>query len=219
MHVHLADDAICIGPAKSADSYLNMQAILSAAEIANVDAIHPGYGFLSENPRFAELCESCNVKFIGPSARVISLMGDKNQARATATKFGVPVTPGSEGIVETEAEALKVAAQIGYPVMIKATAGGGGRGMRPALNKASSSPPSTPPGTRPGLLRLPRCTWKRLVENPHHVEFQIVADSHGNVVQLGERDCSMQRRNQKIIEETPRRSSLPSSASAWPMPP
>ena len=129
MHVHLADDAICIGPAPSAESYLRMEAILSAAEIANVDAIHPGYGFLSENARFAELCESCNVKFIGPSAEVITMMGDKNTARATATKYGVPVTPGSEGIVETEEEAIELAEEIGFPVMIKATAGGGGRGM------------------------------------------------------------------------------------------
>jgi acetyl-CoA carboxylase biotin carboxylase subunit len=204
MHVHLADDAICIGPAKSADSYLNMQAILSAAEIANVDAIHPGYGFLSENPRFAELCESCNVKFIGPSARVIAMMGDKNQARATATKFGVPETPGSEGIVETEAEALKVAEQIGFPVMIKATAGGGGRGMRPALNKASFVTAfHAARNEAQACFGCPDVYIERLVQNPHHVEFQIVADSHGNVKELGERDCSMQRRNQKIIEETP----------------
>ena len=204
MHVHLADDAICIGPAASADSYLNMQAILSAAEIANVDAIHPGYGFLSENPRFAELCESCNVKFIGPSARIISLMGDKNQARATATKYGIPVTPGSEGIVETEAEALRVAEQIGYPIMIKATAGGGGRGMRPALNKASFvSAFHAARNEAQACFGCPDVYLERLVENPHHVEFQIVADSHGNVKELGERDCSMQRRNQKIIEETP----------------
>ena len=204
MHVHLADDAICIGPARSADSYLNMQAILSAAEIANVDAIHPGYGFLSENPRFAELCDSCNVKFIGPSARVISLMGDKNQARATATKYGVPVTPGSDGIVETEEEALKVAEIIGFPVMIKATAGGGGRGMRPALNKASFVTAfHAARAEAQASFGCPDVYIERLVQNPHHVEFQIVADSHGNVKELGERDCSMQRRNQKIIEETP----------------
>ncbi len=220
MHVHLADDAICIGPARSADSYLNMQAILSAAEIANVDAIHPGYGFLSENPRFAELCESCNVKFIGPSARVISLMGDKNQARATATKYGVPVTPGSEGIVETEADALKVAEQIGFPVMIKATAGGGGRGMRPALNKASFVTAfHAARAEAQACFGCPDVYIERLVQNPHHVEFQIVADSRGNVKELGERDCSMQRRNQKIIEETPSPLLTPACASAWPRPP
>jgi acetyl-CoA carboxylase biotin carboxylase subunit len=204
MHVHLADDAICIGPPPSSESYLRMEAILSAAEIANVDAIHPGYGFLSENARFAELCESCNVKFIGPSAEVITMMGDKNTARATATKYGVPVTPGSEGIVETEDDALKLAEEIGYPVMIKATAGGGGRGMRPALNKASFvSAFHAARQEAEACFGNPDVYLEKLVENPHHVEFQIVADSHGNVKELGERDCSMQRRNQKIIEETP----------------
>ncbi|MEC5129581.1 acetyl-CoA carboxylase biotin carboxylase subunit [Verrucomicrobiales bacterium BCK34] len=204
MHVHLADDAICIGPAASADSYLKMEAILSAAEIANVDAIHPGYGFLSENPRFAELCESCNVKFIGPSAEIIKMMGDKNQARATATKYGVPVTPGTDGIVESEEEAIKAADEIGYPVMIKASAGGGGRGMRPALNKASFvSAFHAARQEAQACFGNPDVYIEHLVENPHHVEFQIVADSHGNVKELGERDCSMQRRNQKIIEETP----------------
>ncbi len=204
MHVQLADDAICIGPAPSAQSYLSMDAILSAAEIANVDAIHPGYGFLSENPRFAKLCETCNVKFIGPSSEIISLMGDKNQARATATKYGVPVTPGSDGIVETEEEAVKIAEEIGFPVMIKASAGGGGRGMRPAFNKASFVT-----AFHAARAEAQACFGssdvyiERLVENPHHVEFQVVADSQGNVKELGERDCSMQRRNQKIIEETP----------------
>ncbi|MEX2578472.1 MAG: acetyl-CoA carboxylase biotin carboxylase subunit [Verrucomicrobiales bacterium] len=204
MHVHLADDAICIGPAASSESYLRMEAILSAAEIANVDAIHPGYGFLSENPRFAELCESCNVKFIGPSAEIIALMGDKNQARATATKYGIPVTPGSEGIVQTEKEAIKVAGKIGYPVMIKASAGGGGRGMRPALNKATFVHAFHAARTEAeACFGSPDVYIERLVENPRHIEFQIVADSQGNVKELGERDCSMQRRNQKIIEETP----------------
>ncbi len=204
MHVHLADDAICIGPAASADSYLKMEAILSAAEIANVDAIHPGYGFLSENARFAELCESCNVKFIGPSAEVITMMGDKNTARATATKFGIPVTPGSDGIIGTEKEAIEFAEKIGFPVMIKATAGGGGRGMRPALNKASFvSAFHAARQEAEACFGNPDVYIEKLVENPHHVEFQIVADTHGNVKELGERDCSMQRRNQKIIEETP----------------
>ena len=204
MHVHLADDASCIGPAASADSYLKMEAILSAAEIANVDAIHPGYGFLSENPRFAELCESCNVKFIGPSAEIIKMMGDKNMARATATKYGVPVTPGTDGIVDSEEEAIKAADEIGYPVMIKATAGGGGRGMRPALNKATFvSAFHAARQEAEACFGNPDVYIEHLVENPHHVEFQIVADSHGNVKELGERDCSMQRRNQKIIEETP----------------
>jgi len=204
MHVHLADDAICIGPAASSESYLKMEAILSAAEIANVDAIHPGYGFLSENPRFAELCKSCNVKFIGPSPEVIAMMGDKNQARATAVKFGIPVTPGSAGIVETEAEAIRIADEIGYPIMVKASAGGGGRGMRPALNKASFvSAFHAARSEAQACFGNPDVYLEKLVENPHHIEFQIVADSHGNVKELGERDCSMQRRNQKIIEETP----------------
>lgn len=203
MHVQLADDAICIGPSASKDSYLKMEAILSAAEIANVDAIHPGYGFLSENPHFAELCESCEIKFIGPSAEVIAMMGDKNTARATAVKYGIPVTPGSDGIVE-EHEALEVAAKIGYPVMIKATAGGGGRGMRPALNQATFMSAFHAARTEAqACFGCPDVYIEKLVENPHHVEFQIAADNFGGVIQLGERDCSMQRRNQKIIEETP----------------
>ncbi|NNE91384.1 MAG: acetyl-CoA carboxylase biotin carboxylase subunit [Verrucomicrobiales bacterium] len=204
MHVQLADDAICIGPGPSAESYLKVDAIMAAAEIANVDAIHPGYGFLSENPRFAEICESCDVKFIGPSAEVIRTMGDKNEARATAVKHGVPVTPGSDGIVETEEEAYEIAEKIGYPVMIKASAGGGGRGMRPALNKASlGSAFHTARREAMACFNSDEVYIEKLVENPHHIEFQIVADSHGNAIELGERDCSMQRRNQKIIEETP----------------
>ena len=204
MHVQLADEAICIGPGPSSESYLKIERIMSAAEIANVDAIHPGYGFLSENPKFAEICESCKMKFIGPSAQVISTMGDKNQARATAKQSGVPVTPGSDGIVETEEEAFKVAEQMGFPVMIKASAGGGGRGMRPALNQASLKS-----GFHAARAEAEACFGssdvyiEKLIENPHHVEFQVAADSHGNVIELGERDCSMQRRNQKIIEETP----------------
>ena len=204
MHVQLADEAICIGPGPSSESYLKIERIMSAAEIANVDAIHPGYGFLSENPKFAEICESCKMKFIGPSAEVIGTMGDKNQARATAKKSGVPVTPGSDGIVETEEEAFEVAEQMGFPVMIKASAGGGGRGMRPALNQASLKS-----GFHAARAEAEACFGssdvyiERLIENPHHVEFQVAADSHGNVIELGERDCSMQRRNQKIIEETP----------------
>lgn len=204
MHVQLADEAICIGGAPSDQSYLKINRIISAAEIANVDAIHPGYGFLSENPEFAEICRSCKIKFIGPPAEVISLMGDKNQARATARKLGVPITPGSDGIVKDEKEAREVARQIGYPVMIKATAGGGGRGMRPVFNEATLVS-----SFQAARTEAEKCFgsgdvyMEKLVLNPHHVEFQIVADSHGNVVHLGERDCSMQRRNQKIIEETP----------------
>ena len=204
MHVHLADEAICIGPGPSSESYLKMSRIISAAEIANVDAIHPGYGFLSEHEEFADVCERCKIKFIGPSAKCINLMGDKNQARATAKKLGVPITPGSDGIVEDEEQALKIARKIGYPVMIKAASGGGGRGMRPVLNEATLIS-----SFQAASLEAMKCFgdgsmyMEKLVEKPHHIEFQVLADSHGNVRHLGERDCSMQRRNQKIIEECP----------------
>ena len=204
LHVQLADEAICIGSPPSSQSYLKIDRIISAAEIGDVDAIHPGYGFLSENAHFAEVCESCNIKFIGPPPSAIRAMGDKNTARATAKKAGMPVTPGSEGIVETEKDALRIARQIGYPVMIKATAGGGGRGMRPAHNDGSLVQ-----GYHAARSEAEKAFGnsgvyiEKLIENPHHIEFQIMADSHGDVVHLGERDCSMQRRNQKIIEETP----------------
>lgn len=204
MHVHLADEAICIGPGPSSESYLKISRIISAAEVANVDAIHPGYGFLSENEEFAEICEKCKIKFIGPSSRCISMMGDKNTARATARAAGVPITPGSDGILQDEEDAMRVARQLGYPVMIKATAGGGGRGMRPVLNEATLVS-----SFQAASMEALKCFgdgslyMEKLVEKPHHIEFQVVADSHGNVVHLGERDCSMQRRNQKIIEECP----------------
>ncbi len=204
MHVQLADEAICIGPAASSQSYLLPDRIISAAEIANVDAIHPGYGFLSENAQFADICESCKIKFIGPSARIIEMMGDKNQARATATRLGVPCTPGSAGVISDEKEALKVAAKLGYPVMIKASAGGGGKGMRPALNEAALSG-AFQAASNEALKAFGNgeVYMEKLIMNPHHIEFQVVADSHGNVVHLGERDCSLQRRHQKIIEECP----------------
>jgi len=204
LHVQLADEAICIGPAPSAQSYLKIDRIISAAEIGDVDAIHPGYGFLSENAHFADICASCNIKFIGPPSDAIRKMGDKNTARETARKAGMPVTPGSDGIVETEKDALKIAQKMGYPVMIKATAGGGGRGMRPAHNDSSLVS-----GYHAARAEAEKAFGnsgvyiEKLIENPHHIEFQIMADTHGNVVHLGERDCSMQRRNQKIIEETP----------------
>src|SRR5665213_750783 len=204
MHVQMADEAICIGKAPSSESYLKIDRIISAAEIGDVDAIHPGYGFLSENAHFADVCASCNIKFIGPPSSAIRAMGDKNTARATAKQAGMPVTPGSEGIVETEKDALRVAREIGYPVMIKATAGGGGRGMRPAHNDGSLVQ-----GYHAARSEAEKAFGnsgvyiEKLIENPHHIEFQIMADSHGEVVHLGERDCSMQRRNQKIIEETP----------------
>jgi len=204
LHVQLADEAICIGPPPSAQSYLKIDRIISAAEIGDVDAIHPGYGFLSENAHFADVCASCNIKFIGPPSSAIRAMGDKNTARSTAKKAGMPVTPGSEGIVETEKDAQRIAREIGYPVMIKATAGGGGRGMRPAHNDGSLVQ-----GYHAARNEAEKAFGnsgvyiEKLIENPHHIEFQIMADSHGDVVHLGERDCSMQRRNQKIIEETP----------------
>ncbi len=204
LHVQLADEAICIGPAASSDSYLKIDRIISAAEIGNVDAIHPGYGFLAENARFAEVCASCNIKFIGPSAAAIRSMGDKNVARQTARTAGVPVTPGSDGLVECEDDALQVAKKIGFPVMIKAVAGGGGRGMRPAHNDISLKQ-----GYHGARLEAdkafgnPGVYIEKLIVNPRHIEFQIMADSHGHVIQLGERDCSVQRRNQKIVEECP----------------
>ena len=203
MHVQLADEAVCIGSASSKDSYLKMDRIIAAAEITGANAIHPGYGFLSENARFAEICESAGITFIGPSAKVISMMGDKATARATALANGVPVTPGSEIMSDADA-ALVEAKRIGFPVMIKATAGGGGRGMRPCFNEEEFI----------GLFQQASneavacfgngdCYLEKLVLNPHHVEFQIICDSHGHFIHLGERDCSMQRRNQKIIEECP----------------
>ena len=203
MHVQLADEAVCIGSASSKESYLKMDRIIAAAEITGANAIHPGYGFLSENARFAEICESAGITFIGPSAKVISMMGDKATARATAVANGVPVTPGSEIMLDANA-ALAEAKRIGFPVMIKATAGGGGRGMRPCFNEEEFI----------GLFQQASneavacfgngdCYLEKLVLNPHHVEFQVICDSHGHFIHLGERDCSMQRRNQKIIEECP----------------
>jgi len=204
LHVQVADEAICIGKASSQDSYLKIDRIMSAAEIGDVDAIHPGYGFLAENAHFAEVCESCNIKFIGPKPSAIRAMGDKATARATARKAGVPISPGSDGLVDTEQDALKVAKKIGYPVMIKAVAGGGGRGMRMAHNDVSLVQ-----GFHAARMEAEKAFgngglyMEKLIEQPHHVEFQILADRFGKVVHLGERDCSIQRRNQKLIEESP----------------
>jgi len=202
--VRFADEAICIGPPQLAQSYLNIPAVISAAEIANVDAIHPGYGLLSENANFAEVCETCGIKFIGPPPEVIRLMGEKEKARAAMKKAGVPILPGSDGVIASEGEAIEWAKQVGYPVIIKASAGGGGRGMRivrneeelPALFRQATGEAASAFGN--GDLYM-----EKYVERPRHIEFQILADMHGNVVSLGERECSIQRRHQKLLEESP----------------
>jgi len=204
LHVQLADEAICIGGPKSSDSYLRADRIISAAEIADVDAIHPGYGFLSENAKFAEQCESCNIKFIGPKSKSIKLMGDKAVAKETVRKAHVPIVPGSDGPVATEAEALKAARRIGYPVIIKAIAGGGGRGMRIAHNDISFAKEfHVARGEAEKAFGNGSVYIEKYIERPRHIEFQILADSHGKVLHLGERDCSVQRRHQKLIEESP----------------
>jgi acetyl-CoA carboxylase biotin carboxylase subunit len=204
MHVQMADEAICIGKAPSIDSYLRIDRIISAAEIADVDAIHPGYGFLSENAHFADVCESCNIRFIGPSSRAMNALENKTVSRALAKRAGVPTPPGSEGPVENETEALAVAKRIEYPVMIKAIAGGGGRGMRPAHNDVSLVKGyHTARSEAEKSFGNSGVYIEKLIENSHHIEFQILGDSRGSLVHLGERDCSVQRRNQKLIEETP----------------
>jgi acetyl-CoA carboxylase biotin carboxylase subunit len=204
LHVRFADEAICIGPPQLAQSYLNIPAVISAAEIANVEAIHPGYGLLAENANFAEVSETCNIKFIGPPPEITRLMGEKEKARGAMKKAGVPVLPGSEGILASDGEALEWARQVGFPVIIKASAGGGGRGMRivrneeelPGLFKAAQSEAAAAFGN--GDLYM-----EKYVERPRHIEFQILADQYGNVVSLGERECSIQRRHQKLLEESP----------------
>jgi len=201
--VQLADEAVCIGPAPSGESYLNYRQIISAAEICDVDAIHPGYGFLAENAAFAEICESCNIEFIGPKPEQITGMGDKASARKKMRKAGVPVTPGSEGLIADEKEAQKLANEIGYPVIVKATAGGGGRGMRIAHNNSSLIQGfHAAQAEAEGAFGNGDCYIEKYILNPRHIEFQILADKHGNVVHLGERDCSIQRRHQKLLEET-----------------
>ncbi|HEX3015304.1 MAG TPA: acetyl-CoA carboxylase biotin carboxylase subunit [Desulfobacteria bacterium] len=204
LHVREADEAICIGPAASAKSYLHIPNIISAAEVSGADAIHPGYGFLAENAYFAEICETCNIKFIGPKAKAIEGMGDKATARKTMIAAGVPVVPGSEGIVETPEQALELARSIGYPVMIKASAGGGGKGMRIAQNEGELlKAVQTAQTEAQAAFGNAEVYLEKYVEEPRHIEFQIIADEYGNTVYLGERDCSLQRRNQKLIEEAP----------------
>ncbi|MBN2645159.1 MAG: acetyl-CoA carboxylase biotin carboxylase subunit [Desulfuromonadaceae bacterium] len=204
LHVKLADQSVCIGPAPSIDSYLNMKAILSAAEVTDADAIHPGYGFLSENAEFAEICNNCGLTFIGPTAENMRLMGDKISARQTVTAAGVPILPGTKSGVPSVDEAIKIAGEIGYPVIIKATAGGGGRGMK--IVHAPTSLPNAFAAARSEAqagFGNPEVYIEKYCERPRHVEIQILADKHGNVIHLGERDCSIQRRHQKLIEEAP----------------
>jgi acetyl-CoA carboxylase biotin carboxylase subunit len=204
MHVQLADEAVCIGKAAASESYLRIDRIVSAAEITDVDAIHPGYGFLSENAHFADVCESCNIRFIGPNSRAMNALEDKAVSRALAKKAGVPTPPGSDGIAEVEQDALAVAKRIGYPVMIKAVAGGGGRGMRVAHNDISLVKGyHTARSEAEKAFGNSGVYIEKYIENPHHIEFQILGDHKGRIIHLGERDCSIQRRNQKVVEETP----------------
>jgi len=204
LHVRFADEAICIGPAKSSRSYLDIPSIISAAEITNVDAIHPGYGFLSENADFAEVCETSEIKFIGPKPAVTRAMGLKQRARAAMADCGVPILPGSAGILNSADEALETAQRIGYPVMLKASAGGGGRGMR-MVREPSELPSllSQAQQEAQAAFSSPDVYMEKLVEAPRHIEFQLLADEHGNVEILGERECSIQRRHQKLLEEAP----------------
>ena len=204
LHTLLADEAICIGPAPSTESYLDMERILTACVVMKADAIHPGFGFLSENARFAELCEKCNIRFIGPSAEIINKMGNKSEARKTMMAAGVPVVPGSKEPVYTVEEGLKTAKEVGFPVMIKASSGGGGKGMRVSRSEEDfeanflNAQMESVKGFSDNTMYI-----ERFVENPRHIEFQILGDRYGNVVHLGERDCSIQRRHQKVLEESP----------------
>ena len=204
LHVRFADEDVCIGPPRSLDSYLNVPAIISAAEITGADAIHPGYGFLSESAYLAEVCEACHIKFIGPYPNVIRLMGDKARARRAMKKAGVPVLPGSDGPVQSEEQAVKIAKELGYPVIIKAVAGGGGRGMR-VVNNAEELPKAFKTAMREAeaAFGVGDVYLEKYVVAPRHIEIQILGDHHGNVIHLGERECSIQRRHQKLIEEAP----------------
>ncbi len=204
LYLQLADEAYCVGPARPADSYLKIASVISAAEVGNVQAIHPGYGFLAENAHFNEICRSCKIDFIGPSPEAMARLGDKNAARALARDSGVPVVPGSDGIVKNEAEALEFAHQVGFPVLIKAVAGGGGRGMRVASNDlALKSALQQAHAEAEAAFGNGDVYLEKYIEHPRHVEVQVLADQHGNAVHLWERDCSVQRRHQKLIEETP----------------
>ncbi len=204
LHVRFADEDVCIGPPRSADSYLNVPAIISAAEITGADAIHPGYGFLAESSYLAEVCEACHIRFIGPDPNVIKLMGDKARARRAMKKAGVPMLPGSDGPVENEEKALKAARDIGYPVIIKAVAGGGGRGMRVVRTPPDMSNAfRTAQREAEAAFGVGDVYVEKYLENPRHIEFQVLGDHHGNLLHLGERECSIQRRHQKVLEESP----------------
>jgi acetyl-CoA carboxylase biotin carboxylase subunit len=204
LHVRFADESICIGPAPSSQSYLNIPSIISAAELYNVDAIHPGYGFLAESAQFAEICEACNIKFIGPRASVIKMMGDKVEARRAMHEAGVPILPGSPGPIQSGEEAKRVASEIGYPVIVKASAGGGGRGMRIVRSEAEIvHAVETASNEALAAFKNGDVYVERYIERPRHIEIQVMADEHGNCVHLGERDCSIQRRHQKLLEEAP----------------
>ncbi len=204
LHAMIADESVCIGPAATKDSYLNTQAILAACELTHAEAIHPGFGFLSENANFARLCEKCGIKFIGPSPEVMDAMGDKAHAKQTMVSAGVPVVPGSDGIVPTVEEAKKICAEIGYPVMVKASAGGGGRGIRLVEREQDLEAQYT--AAQQEALQFfgnDEVYIEKFIVNPRHVEIQLLADEYGNVVHLGERECSLQRKNQKVLEESP----------------
>ncbi|MEY3247279.1 MAG: acetyl-CoA carboxylase biotin carboxylase subunit [Bacteroidota bacterium] len=204
LHVRFADEAVCIGPPRSSDSYLNIPQILAAAEITNADAIHPGYGFLSENAKFAEVCRDYNIKFIGPTPESIRAMGDKITAKETMKKAGVPTVPGSDGLLGSESEALSLATEIGYPVIVKATAGGGGRGMR-VIWKAEELLPAMESARMEAAAAFGNdgLYMEKYIEEPRHIEIQVVGDQFGKACHLSERDCSIQRRHQKLIEESP----------------
>jgi acetyl-CoA carboxylase biotin carboxylase subunit len=203
-YLQLADEAICIGPPRSTQSYLKIDQIISAAEVGNVEAIHPGYGFLSENAHFNEVCRSCNIEFIGPTPQAMEALGDKNTARTLARKANVPVVPGSPGLITDDAEAVRLAHEIGFPVLIKATAGGGGKGMRVAANDlALKAALNQARAEAQAAFGNPGVYLERYIDRPRHVEVQIIADHHGNVCHLFERECSTQRRHQKLIEESP----------------
>ena len=204
LHVRFADEAVCIGPPRNIESYLNIPAIISAAEITGAEAIHPGYGFLSESSYLAEICEACNIKFIGPGPQAIRLMGDKSRARKAMMKAGVPVVPGSPGVLEDEEKAVRAAKDVGFPVILKASAGGGGRGMRIVRAPADLAQAfRAAQAEAAAAFGVPDVYVEKYVEGPRHVEIQVMADSKGSVVHLGERECSIQRRHQKIIEEAP----------------